>query len=338
MGGFQAFSSAIGETGENLGVGMQGALNEALKVRQQMHDESMDKAKLALAQAGQQQEWNLAQQAHELTRSQIIQSGWKDMGATVNKDGTFSRNFFNDQLPEGQNRKVVPLSGIPPDSPQGLLQHYQTIRGLTDEKGNRLFDDMQSKQVAFRMPSLYKEGPAGLLDSFRDSAEEQFEKGVKAIKIPGLGTYPIDTPAGRANYAQGVLSTIHPGGLYRAMNPGAFGKQTDQSGWTAGEKREYDGLKDQVNKMEQLVVSSANTRMMATLDPNEQAKIQQDMISTITPMYKQLEDKQNEISARHNRAVGDTVQVISPTGVPGTIPRANLPTALSKGYKQAPIR
>lgn len=35
-------------------------------------------------------------------------------------------------------------------------------------------------------------------------------------------------------------------------------------------------------------------------------------------------------------AQGDTVNVISPDGTPGTIPRANLQKALSRGYKQAP--
>jgi len=31
----------------------------------------------------------------------------------------------------------------------------------------------------------------------------------------------------------------------------------------------------------------------------------------------------------------DTVKVISPDGTPGTIPKANLPKALQRGYKQA---
>lgn len=312
MGGFQAVASGLGQTGEDLGQGMQGALNEALKVRAQSHEEEMDKAKLTLAQAAQTQSYQIAQQEHELTRQHIIQNGWTDMGATVNKDGSFSRSFYNKSLPEGQNTRVVPLSGIPPDSPQGLVQHYNVLRGMTDEKGNRLFDDMQAKQVAFRMPSLYKEGPAGILDSFRDSAAEQFEKGVKAIKIPGLGKYPIDTPKGQADYAQAVLSTIHPGGLYRAMNPSSFGKQADMTGWTAGEQREYNSLKDQVNKMEQLSTQMAVARMQATLDPNEQAKIQSDLLTTISPMYKQLEEKQNEISNRHHAPIAFQVPVGAP--------------------------
>jgi hypothetical protein len=305
--------------GEDIGVGLNNALNEALKVRQQnlaerseSHGEDVDKAHIALAQAGQQQAYNIAQQAHELTRQQIIQSGWKDMGSSVNPDGSYNRTFYNEQLPEGQNKKVVPVSGVPPDSPQGLLQYYKTVAGMKGGDDKPLFTDLQAKQIAFKMPQLYREGPAGIVDSFRDSARDQADNGVKAIKIPGLGSYDITTDKGRADYAQAVLSTIHPGGLYRATNPAAFGKGADMTGWTAGEKREFDAIANPIRAMQTAMGRMADAQIANTFDPAQQDAIRKQYIESVVNQEKQIQEKQAEISNRHHGGIAFQV----PAGAP----------------------
>lgn len=345
MGNFQAVASGLGGAGEDIGVGLNNALNESLRVRQQdlaekaqSHGEQMDAAHLKLAEAGQLQSYNIAQQAHELTRQQIIQSGWKDMGATVGPDGKYNRTFYNEQLPEGQNKKVVPLAGVPPDSPQGLLQYYKTVSGMQDGNNKPLFTDLQAKQIAFKMPQLYREGPAGIVDSFMDNAKEAAGNGVKAIKIPGLGSYDITTPKGIADFGQAALSTIHPGGLYRATNPAAFGKGPDTTGWTANDKREFDSFANPIKAIQAAMGRMADAQIAGNFDPREQDKIRQQYLETVTNQEKQIQDKQDEISARHGRAVADMVNVISPQGVPGTIPRSNLSKAIQQGYKQVGVK
>jgi hypothetical protein len=318
MGGFQAVASGLGGAGEDMGVGLNNALNEALKVRAQLHGEDVDASRLALEKAGQQQQYNLAQQVHELTRQQIIQSGWKDMGATVNPNGTYSRTFYNEQLPEGQNKKVVPLSGVPPDSAAGLFQHYQMIRDQKDENGKPLFTDLQAKQVAYKMPNLYREGPAGIVDSFMDSAKDQAANGVKKIRIPGLGSFDITTPGGIANYAQAVLSTIHPGGLYRALSPAGQGAK-DMTGWTAGEKREFDALAGPLRASETAMGRMADVQMANTLDPAQQDIVRKQYLESVTNAEKQIEEKAAEISNRHHGAIAFQV----PAGAPSAAGQAD---------------
>lgn len=310
MGGFQAVASGLGGAGEDIGVGLNNALNESLRVRQQdlaekaqAHGEQVDAAHIKLAEAAQAQSYNIAQQSHELTRQQIIQSGWKDMGATIGPDGKYSRSFYNEQLPEGQNRKVVPLAGVPPDSPQGLLQHYQVIKGMKDENDKPMFNDLQAKQIAFKMPNLYREGPAGIVDSFMDMAREEAKNGVKAIKIPGLGSFPINTDKGIADYGQAVLSTIHPGGLYRALNPSAYGGGKDMTGFTAGEKREFDSFANPIKAMQAAMGRVTDAQIAGTFDPAAQDILRKQYLEGVTSQEKQIQEKYDEIANRHHGGI-----------------------------------
>lgn len=346
MGGFQAVAAGLGQAGEEAGKGINDALTQALKVRAQTHLEEMDQAHLNLANKAnnfqqayqvnaQHQAYSLAQQQHELAREMLIKGGNKDLGSQLDPvSGKYFRAFYNDVT--GKSSKI-PLDGVPPDSPAGQISYMKTLQGMTDgDSGKPLFTPMQAKQIAFKMPSLYREGPAGIVQSFIDDASEQAGNGVKSISVPGVGKFDITTPGGRANYAQATLATIHPGGLYRALNPTTLsGKAGDQTGWTANEMREYKSTADQAGRMETALTKLMEVQLNNTLDPQAQQQISSRFMDQIQGVWKNADAKQAEINARH-QTNPDNIQVINPQGVPGTIPRKNLAKALSNGYTVPP--
>lgn len=346
MGAFQAVASGLGQAGEQAGQGINDALTQALKVRAQNHLEEMDAAHLKLADSAQNfqqsfqtssqhQAYTLAQQQHELAREQLIQSGWKDLGSQLDpSSGKYFRTMYNDNT---KQTSKVPLDGVPPDSPAGQISYMKTLQGMTDgDSGKPLFTPMQAKQIAFKMPNLYREGPAGIVQSFIDDAQDQAGNGVKNINVPGVGKFDITSPQGRANYAQATLATIHPGGLYRALNPTSpTGKAGDQTGWTANETREYKATADQAGRTEAALTKLMEVQLNNTLDPQAQQAISSRFMDQIQNVWKNADAKQTEINARH-QLNPNNVQVINAQGVPGTIPRANLAEALKRGYTVPP--
>lgn len=298
MGGFQGIASGLGEAGEQLGTGINNAEQMALKLRQQSHLENVDAQHIALAQAIQKQQYDLANQQHELARYQIMQNGWAHVG-TVKEGNQYFQVFQNPRMPQGQQNMKLPYNGTPPDSPESLMSYYRTLREMKNESDQPLFTDTQAKQVAFKMPNLYREGPSGIVQGFREDAAEQAENGVKAIKIPGLGSFDITTPKGQADYAQAVLSTIHPGGLYRALSAGAGNKDT--TGWTPNEMREYKPLEDKARRQEEILKSLAVAQMNMTFDPKQQGSIRQQLLEQTDSIWDEPDKKYAEINGRHGR-------------------------------------
>lgn len=332
MGGFQAVASGLGEAGEQTGQGINNAINEALKVRQQTHLEDVDKAHITLAQQAQQQAYIVAQQQHELMRAQILQAGWKDMGATVGSDGKYARNFYNEQSKE---QRSIPMNGTPPDSMENMLNHYKTLSGLKDENDNPLFTPMQAKQVAFKMPQLYREGPVGMLEGFTDYAKEKGDAGIKAIKVPGFGTVDITTPQGQAHFGQTMMDTIYQRSLMAAMYRT---QNVDHTGWTANDKREFDAVANQNKIMEQMFLKIAETRMnsIAGMDPEAQKAMQKELMDNVLPLYKQTQEKEDEINARHNKTANLPMQGVkwSRSGWQAANPGKNVEEAAAEAKKR----
>lgn len=297
MGGFQAVAGALGETGENAATGINNALNEALKVRAQLHGENVDQAHITLQQQAQQQAYTIAQQQHELTRQQILQSGWRDMGATMGPNG-YVRNFYNDQTKEN---RAIPISGTPPDSMENMLNHFKTLSGMTDQDGHPVLTAMQAKQIAFKMPQLYREGPVGMLEGFTDYAREMNEKGISAVKVPGFGKIDITTPEGQAQFSQTMMDTVYQRSLMAAMWKTQH--PTDMSGWSANEQREFKAVEDKNKAMEQILLKVAEARMnsIAGMDPTAQQAMQKELMDSVLPLYNETQAKEAEINARHGR-------------------------------------
>lgn len=317
MGGFQAVMSGLGETGEQAGQGINNAINEALRVRQQTHQEDIDAAHIDLAAKAQQQQYLIFQQQHELAKQQLEASGWKDMGVTVGPDGRYVRNFYNEQT---QQKRAVGVQGVPPDSSEGMLNHFKTLSSLKDQDNNPLFTPLQAKQIAFKMPQLYREGPVGMLDGFTDYAKEKNDSGISAIQVPGFGKIDITSPEGQAKFGQTMLDTIYQRSLmaamYKSQHPG------DASGWTANEKREYDAVNNKNKALEQLYLKFAESQMAqpSAMNPETQEEIKKSLMSSVLPLYSENQSKEEEINARHNRT--------APTSVPGQGgPPAGAPSA-----------
>lgn len=318
MGGFQAVTAGLGEAGEQTGQGINQAITEALKVRAQTHLEDVDKAHITLAQQAQQQAYTIAQQQHELTRQQMIANGWKDIGITSSPDGKYTRTFYNDQTKE---TRAIPMQGVPPDSMEGMLNHYKTLGGIKDENGQPMFTPMQLKQIAFKMPNLYKEGPAGMLEAFTDIAKQRFGEGQKATLVPGFGKIDITTPEGQAHFGQVMMDTIYQRSLMAAMWRSQH--PADQSGWSSNERNEYNGILNKNKMMESLYLKMAEASMNSIqgMNPEFAAQTQKTLIDSVKPLYDEIQSKEEEINARHNRG--------TPTSIPGggDQPPAGAPSA-----------
>lgn len=298
MGGFQAFSEGVGATGEQLAGGMQNALNEALKVRAQLHGEQMDAAHLALAQAGQQQAYNLAQQQHELTRQQIIQQGWRDLGPTV-ENGQYSRTFYNDNTKQYSR---VPIQGNPPDSPGAAMNYYAMLKSIVDDKNHPAFTDDQAKRIAFRMPNLYREGPVGMMEGFRDLGRDLASSGTTKIK-GGLGQdIDLSTPEGIQAFAQDQQDLVYGRGGYFRSLWGSSAAGRDMTGFTTGEAREYKAAEDGLNSYAQMLEKAAGLQMQSILglDPSKVKDINDNLIQQFIMLQGMKDDKYNEILGRRN--------------------------------------
>lgn len=342
MGGFQAVAAGLGQTGEELGAGQNAALNEALKVRAQLHSEQMDTSHLALAQAGQQQALAIAQQQHELMRQQMLQSGWTHTGTVKGADGLYYQQFDNPRMPPGQQTSRIPyVGGVPPDSPEGLMQSYKYYANQKDDNGEPLLSHREIIKKVMGLDDLYHQGPAQVIQGFREDAEAQAKKGLKYIEVPGYGKVAIDTPNGQARYAQINADSYWGKGAFLRASMGIGGKPIDMTGWTKQEVGEYKSFEAEIARKEQAAAKFGESAMansiQAMSDPAGAATSGFDAYNAmVEPLHAQLQAKQEEINARHsNRPVADVVDVISPQGVPGRIPRANLKRALALGYREA---
>jgi len=334
MGAFQAIASGLGETGEQAGQGINQALNEALKVRQQNFVEQNAAREMEFRYNQLQQQGSLEGQRNDIYRQQILQSGWKDLGLTIDpKTNLYSRTFYNDQLPEGQNKRVVPITGTPPDSLEAQMARYQTLINEKKDDGSPMFTSTQAKQIVFKMTKDYQ-GGADQMRGFLDLAHDEYGlEGQAAIK--------------KAEQLYG--ETVGRGGYFRYAS--GLGNPKDLTGLTPGEMRDYNAqvgpLKAQYNGLLGLM----KAEMANALTPEQQQAISQRYMPNIMDIQSQEQAILAQIRQRRNPNSitpvsptkpsaninqGDMVPVISPQGVMGMVPKANLPAALSQGYKQAP--
>jgi hypothetical protein len=335
MGGFQAVASGLGETGEQLGTGLNNALNEALKVQLQQHNIGMDQAHLALAQAQQKQTYDLATQQHDLMRQQMLESGWTHTGTVKDPDGTYYQQFDNPRMPAGQQTRRIPYGGgnggVPPDSMEAMLDNYKRLK----EQG---FEDTRAQQLAFKSVNLYRTDPAGLVGEYAKYAKElNEEKGVSKVPVFGFGTIDISNEAGQAKYAQAMIDSGRGmGPLLRSMMGfgGAAGSR-DMTGWTANEQREYRAVEEEAKRREDILTKMGTAQMSNTFNPEEQKAVTKSVMDQIDDLWKGPHEKYDEINNRHGRGAGDMVPVTAPDGTPGRVPKARLAEALSKGYNLA---
>jgi len=295
--GLQGVLSGIGEGGEQAGQGLNAALNEALKVRAQQHQENVDTAHINLAQAAQQQAYTLAQQQHELMRQSMLQNGWTHTGTVKGVDGNYYQQFDNPRMPVGSQTTRIPYNGTPPDSLEAMLNNYKQLK----EQG---FEDTRAQQLAFKAVNLYRTDPAGLLQEYSKYAKElNEEKGVTKVPVFGFGNIDISTEAGQAKYAQAMNDS---GRGYATLLRSLMGygpKQNDMTGWTANEQREYKAVEAQ-QKLEEETLMKFYTLQMGlptAMDPNVQNQIRQSMLEASSKSSKALQDKQDEINGRHNK-------------------------------------
>ena len=290
MGAFQAVAAGLGEGGEQLATGANAALNEAQKVQLQQHGMEMDQAHLALAQAAQKQSWDLAQQQHELMRQQMMESGWTHSGTVMDPSGAYFQVFTNPRT--GESRRL-PFNGTPPDSPQGLMNYYRSLSSLKDDEGKPMFTDLQAKQVAFKMPQLYREGPVSMLEGFKDYATNN------------LG---ITDPKKAQAFAQEQFDIVYGrGGYFRYAANGGLGANRDMTGFTPGEKREYDAAVGPIKVQEQMLTRIMNAQMAATLDPQAQAEISNRFLPVLMQLEAQEQSKYQEILSRRNPQAGSQI-------------------------------
>jgi len=162
MGAFQAVASGLGEAGEQGGQGVNQALNEALKVRQQNFVESNAANEIALRYAQLRQQGSLEGQRNDLLHQQLVGQGWKDQGLTLDPSTKqYVRTYYNTQT--GETSKL-PQSGNPPDSPQAHLDTYKMLV----EQG---FDPTKAQEIAFKMGNLYRTDPVGVAQEWQDRAK-----------------------------------------------------------------------------------------------------------------------------------------------------------------------
>lgn len=334
MGGFQAVASGLGEAGEQGGQGVNQALNEALKVRQQNFIETNAANEIALRYKQLQQQGTLEGQRNDLLRQQIIQFGWKDLGLTLDpKTNTYNRTFYNEGLPEGQNKRTIPMQGEPPDSLENQLARYQTLINQNKDDGSPMFSAAQAKQIVFKMTKDYQ-GGADQMRGFIDLAKDEYGlEGDAAIK--------------KAEQLYG--ETVGRGGYFRYA--AGLGNPKDLTGLTPGEMREYNASIAPLKAQYQGLMGLMRVEMNNALGPDQQEAVRQrymqplmDLQTQEQAILAQLRNKRNpnavtpitpsKPSASVNQ--GDMVPVISPQGIMGMIPKANLDKALAQGYKQAP--
>lgn len=301
MGGFQAVASGLGEAGEQTGQGINNAINEALKVRQQTHLEDVDKAHITLQQQAQQQAYTVAQQQHELMRQGLIQNNQEDLGVSLNPaTNKYIRNF-RDKTTNKINS--YPVEGVPPDSPQGLTNYYKTLKSMTSERGTPILSDKEAMAMAFKFPGLFREGPVGMLQGFQDHAEELVRNGIKEARIPGIGRIDLTKDNGPVNYSQAMMDVIYQRGMMSAY---LRAQQTgrDMTGFTPGETRDYKAAEAGLDNYASMLQKTTAAAMASELNPDKRDELMKTLLTQTQAIEGAKADKYNEILAiRHPERV-----------------------------------
>lgn len=306
MGTFQAIASGLGETGESLGQGQNQALTEALKVRAQAHLEDMDTAHLALAKAGQEQAYNIAQQQHDLFRQQLLQNNQEDLGLAFDSStGGYVRNMRDKTTNKITGYPLGP--GVyPPDSPEMQMANYKRLLNMTKDgtpDGEKVFTSTAARNKAFAITARYGLSPVDQLQGFREDGEDLKDRGVTTLHIPGFGTVDFRKPGAVEQYAQWENQAQHPQGLGSLLRAETGLKQVDTTGWTANEQRQYRAAENREKYKEQQAMEMEKINM---LDPSswgpEAAKARHDRLTAASDeMYKNLETLEDEINRVHGR-------------------------------------
>jgi len=296
MGAFAAgIASGVGKGGEDFATGDIAARREDLNTTIQQHlmriqDSQADVAQKELALRSRQadQSFQLAQQQHDLYRTSILDAGFRDGGVMQNVDpatnqpipGSYSRIFTN---PRTNETRKLPVPGIPPDSPEGVQNHFKSLAGMKDESGKPIFNNIQAAQIAFRTPQLYREGPAEVYKSFQDIGADKFPDDPDKASKFGKNLWDEYTgKAGFFHYGQGATAG------------------RDMSGFTAGEKREYDAATRPIEQMKTSIMRMAAAEMQATLDPTQQANVSGRYLMMLQSLEEQESRKFDEIQQRRN--------------------------------------
>lgn len=305
MGGFQAVAAGLGSGVEDAAQGINAGYNTALKTADIQHGWQQDLVRNKLAQQIADQNALNAQQSHDLMRQQLIQEGWRDAGVARNPAGKYVRTLINPNLPAGQNQRTFEEPGVPPDSPEAMLGNYRNLVGMQGNDGKPVFTDMQAKEIAFRSTNLYRTDPAGIVKGFRDDAADLASKGTTNVQIPGMGKYDISSAAGQAKYGQAMADLYWGhGGIFRAMNPMAYlrssGKLADTTGFTAGEKREFDASAKPLLSQIQYLEMAMRAESANTFDPASSQAVTAKYLPQIMQLESQLEQVKTGIASRRS--------------------------------------
>ena len=300
MGALQAITGGFGKLGSEIGAGDVTAQQQELQKANIEQNWQMNYVRNQLEQQRLQQTWDIAQQQHDLTRQQIIQQGYRDMGATIDPaSGQYYRTFIN---PATGDTRRVPVQGTPPDSPQGMMNYFQQVRGLKDSNGNPLLSDTEAAQIAFRMPMLYRQGPAAQFQSFVDQAQDYANQGIKSIKGPDGKQIDLTSPQGRIAYAQMQQDLIYGRSGFFHYGPGNLlggGAAKDLSGFTAGEQREYNAYIAPYKAQELLLGQAMRAAYASAITPDQQQQVTNTYLPQIAAIQQAENSKYQEILARH---------------------------------------
>jgi len=300
MGNFQAVAAGLGGTGEDLGTGSNQALNEALKVQLQQHQIGMDQAHLALAQAALTQQGTLAQQSHDLTRMQIMQNNQEDLGVTLDpKTGRYFRNF-RDKTTNEIRQLPLAENAVPPDSPTGQMAYFQTLinqrKDPDDPSSERLFSDTQAKQIAFKMPQAYRTDPAGVMTGFQELVREE--------------PYNLTGTAAIKKAEQLYAEYVGRGGYFRWAN-GGLGNSKDLTGFTAGEKRQYDAEVGPLKLQEQMLQGVMRSEMGTAITPQQSQDIAAKYMPALMQLYSQEQSIIQNIKGKRNPGAQNQIPDLS---------------------------
>lgn len=281
----QALASGIGEGGAQVATGAINAQDKALQVAQMQHNWQQDAIKNSLAQQQLAQTNSIAQQQHDLARQQLISNGYLDMGTTLDPvTQQYTRTLYNKYT----NQTIkLPVQGIPPDSPAGQLNYYKQLLQMKDDKNQPIFNPFTAMQTAFKMPAAFQKGPAELMAQWRQDAQSLYSQGVTKVTGPNGKLIDISTPTGQQEYAQAQVDLQSGRAGYYHYGPGSLGLGAgrDMTGFTPGEKRQFDAQTTSLKAQQQTLLSEMNREVAATLNPVDQPAV----IARYTPQLQTVD-------------------------------------------------
>lgn len=297
MGAFQAIASGIGQMGQDIGTGEALAKEDFQKSALLKHTMEQDRAKQALAELTQKQNYGIAQQQNELFKQQMIQSGWQHAGTVKNASGQYETRFYN---PRNGEIKVMPHGGgVPPDSFEAKFSNYKAlIEQVADMKKKGVdvdIDNMEAFRAAFGMGGQPRD-PVAQLSAYAEWAKTLNGRGMKTVNVPGIGNVDITTPAGQANYAQQMMVS-GPRLMYQMANQA----NRDLTGFTAGERRELATVQAMIAPNLKAAEDEMTKRLagIEAYQPGGVEKIHDEAAKARIRYSKPYNDLINEIRQRH---------------------------------------